>query len=421
MGWLKNVWRRRSQEQELDKELRFHIDRQIDDYVKEGLSRDQARRRVQLEFGGLELTKDECRDVRPLRWLDDLEARRARLGFRGLARDRLLAISVTAILGVGIATSVTMFSVLNAVVLRPLAYARPGRTGHHQHAPDCAEPLGRDVDGQSGRLARPEQDLHLDDVLPAHGGHASQRSAGVDAPQRAQEGLVGPEFFDLLGTPAPVGRTFSRDEFDRKDRVVVLSESLWRERFGGPRSRARPEVPTVAGEEYLIIGVMPRTFQLPSRETRLWRPLSVLPLWPGDVVRSRQRSIRKSIRRLAPGVQFEEAAAEMPCDWRSGCGGAHGGQFECRHPDRSARRSRGSVSARAAVCGLASPRCSHSWESRAPTSAACCRRAPRAGGASWRYGWCSVPAAHGSSGSFWRRASVSGRSRARWVCFSCTS
>src|SRR5262245_59124419 len=125
MGWMKNVWRRRSQEQELDAELRFHIDRQIDDYVQAGLSREEARRRVHLEFGGLELTKDECRDVRPLRWLDDL-MRDVPLGFRGLARDRFFTISVAAILGVGIATSVTMFSVLNAVVLRPLPYPRPG-------------------------------------------------------------------------------------------------------------------------------------------------------------------------------------------------------------------------------------------------------------------------------------------------------
>src|SRR5262245_59500609 len=103
MGWLKNVWRRRSQEHELDAELQFHIDRQIDDLVEEGLSRDQARRRVQLEFGGLDLTKDECRDVRPLRWLDDL-MRDVPLGFRGLARDRFFAMSVIAILGIGIAT-----------------------------------------------------------------------------------------------------------------------------------------------------------------------------------------------------------------------------------------------------------------------------------------------------------------------------
>ena len=307
MGWLKNVWRRRWQDEELDAELQFHIDRQIDDHVQEGLSREEARRRVQLEFGGLELTKDECRDVRPLRWLDDL-MRDVPLGFRGLARDRLFTTSVSAILAVGIATSVTMFSVLNAVVLRPLPYARPGELATinthliTQNRSDGTS-MANLVDWREQSRTFASMTFFRRTVV------TQVTFAGFDAPQRAQEGLVGPEFFDLLGTPALVGRTFSRQEFDRKDRVVVLSESLWREQFGGSESALGRKL-TVGGEEHLIIGVMPRAFQLPSRETRLWRPLSVLPLWPGTL------SIRDSdqfevIGRLAPGVRFEEAAAEM--------------------------------------------------------------------------------------------------------------
>ena len=255
----------------------------------------------------MELTKDECRDVRPLRWLDDL-MRDVPLGFRGLARDRLFAISVTAILGVGIATSVTMFSVLNAVVLRPLPYARPGELATintHLIAQNRWDgtSMANLVDWREQSKTFASMTFFRRTVV------TQVTFTGFDAPQRAQEGLVGPEFFDLLGTPALVGRTFSRQEFDRKDRVVVLSESLWRERFGGSESVLGQKF-TVAGEEHLIIGVMPRTFQLPSRETRLWRPLSVLPLWPGTM------SVRDSdqfevIGRLAPGVRFEEAAAEM--------------------------------------------------------------------------------------------------------------
>ncbi len=307
MSWLKNVWRRRSQEQELDAELRFHIDRRIDDLVSAGVSRDEARRRVQIEFGELELTKDECRDVRPLRWLDDL-IRDVPLGFRGLARDRLFAIAVTAILGVGIATSVTMFSVLHAVVLRPLPYARPGELATistHLIAQNRWDgtSMANFVDWRAQSKTFTSMTFFRRTMI------TQVTLAGIDAPQRTQEGLVGPEFFDLLGTPPLLGRTFSPAEFDRKERVVVLSESLWREQFGGTESVLGRKV-TVAGEDHFIIGVMPRTFQLPSRETRLWRPLSVLALWP------RTLSVRDSdqfevIGRLAPGVRFEEAAAEM--------------------------------------------------------------------------------------------------------------
>src|SRR4030095_9206095 len=103
--------------------------------------------------------------------------------------------------------------------------------------------------------------------------------AGVDAPQRAQEGLVGPTFFPLLASAPLIGRTFTASEFDRRGRVVVLSEALWRDQFGGS-----PDVVGrmlhVDGAPHLILGVMPRTFQLPTAGTRFWRPLSLLSLWP---------------------------------------------------------------------------------------------------------------------------------------------
>ena len=239
MSWWKNVWRRRSQDAELDAELRCHVDRRIQDYVSAGVSTDEARRRVQMEFGGLDQTKEECRDVRPLHWLDDF-VRDVRLGFRGLARDRLFAVSVTTILALGIGTSVTMFSVLDAVVLRPLPYARPGAAGADQHAPHHAEPMGWHVGGQLLRLAPAEPRLRGHDVLPAnqrqHGHVCRHRRAA-----RAQEGLVGPEFFELLGTPPLIGRTFSREEFDERERVVVLSEGLWQEQFATIRRRPRPD------------------------------------------------------------------------------------------------------------------------------------------------------------------------------------
>ncbi len=91
----KRLWRRRSREADLDAELRFHLQRQLDDYLRAGLSPKEARRRVSLEFGSLDLAKDECRDVRPLQWLDTL-GRDIRLGFRALNRERFFAASVIA-------------------------------------------------------------------------------------------------------------------------------------------------------------------------------------------------------------------------------------------------------------------------------------------------------------------------------------
>ena len=133
--------------------------------------------------------------------------------------------------------------------------------------------------------------------------------AGIDAPQRAQEGLVGPGFFELLGTAPLAGRTFSPEEFERREPVVVLSEGLWREQFGGAFTGAARTL-SIEGKDHLVIGVMPRTFRLPTRETRFWRPLSVVSSWPA------MKTVRDSdqfevLGRLAPGVRFDEARAEM--------------------------------------------------------------------------------------------------------------
>src|SRR5687767_4187606 len=307
MGWLNRVWRRRSKEQALDAELRFHLDRLIDDYVTEGLSRDAARRRAQLEFGGLELAKEECRDVRPLRWFDDLR-RDVPLGFRGLARDRLFAVAVIAILGVGIATSVTMFSVLNAVVLRPLPYARPGELA--MLSTHLIAQNQWDGTSMANFLDWRQQSRSFTGMTFYRRTHVSIVTfAGTDAPQRAQEGLVGPEFFELIGTPPLVGRTFSLEEFEREEQVVVLSEGLWQEQFARSDTVLGQRL-SIDGKDHIVVGVMPRTFHLPTNSTRFWRPYSVLPEWP-KIKAIRDGDGIEVLGRRAPEVRFEDAVAEL--------------------------------------------------------------------------------------------------------------
>ena len=306
MSWLPFL-RRPSPDDRLDAELRDHVERQVADHVAAGMSDADARRRVRMELGGLDQAKDACRDVRPRRWLSEL-VRDVRVGFRSLGRERLFAVSVTTILALGIGLSVTMFSVLSAVVLEPLPYARQhelARMSTHLIAQNRWDGSSLanilDWDAQSGAFAaitfyrRPFITMVT--------------FAGIDAPQRAQEGLVGPGFFELLGTAPLAGRTFSPEEFERGERVVVLSEGLWREQFGETLAGTGQRL-SIDGRDHLVVGVMPRTFQLPTRDTRFWRPLSVVGSWPG------MKSIRDSdqfevLGRLRPGVRFEEARAEM--------------------------------------------------------------------------------------------------------------
>jgi putative ABC transport system permease protein len=246
-------------------------------------------------------------EQKPVRWIAEF-ARDVRLGFRGLARDRIFAMSVTMMLALGIGISVAMFSVLHAVVLRPLPYAQPGdlaRISTHLI-------VQNQWDGSS--LAnmldwRAQSTTFASMTFYRRTSASAVTFSGIDAPQRGQEGLVGPEFFELLGTPPLVGRTFSREEFDRRDRVVVLSERLWREQFAASAA-VTGRMLTIDGTDHVVIGVMPRTFQLPTPETRFWRPLSVLPLWPGTTT-VRDGDQFEVLGRLKPGVRFEDARAEM--------------------------------------------------------------------------------------------------------------
>jgi putative ABC transport system permease protein len=301
-------WRRRSREADLDTELRFHMRRQLDDYLAAGLSPEDARRRLGLEFGTLERAKEACRDVRPLQALDTI-ARDVRLGFRTLARERLFAFSVTAILAAGIGLTVAMFSVLNGIVLRPLPYARPNELAilsTHALLQNQFEGTSRanfiDWRRQSAAFAGM--------TLYRRSSASQVVYAGADAPQRAQEGLVGQEFFELIGVQPLIGRSFTREEFDRGERVVVLSEGLWQSEFARSNDVLGRRL-SIAGQDHVVIGIMPRSFQLPTGDTRFWRPLSVLGQWWVATQHVRDGDSFEVIGRLAPGVQLDDARSEM--------------------------------------------------------------------------------------------------------------
>ena len=160
--------RRRSHETRLDAELRYHIERQFDDYVRQGLlAGGSATPRRRSNSGRLELAKEECREVRPLHWLETT-ARDVRLGVRALARERLFTLSVTLILTIGIGATIAMFSVLNGVVLRPLPYSRP----HEIAVLATHRMLQNQFDGTSrrelSRLAATEPIVRRHGAVPPH-------------------------------------------------------------------------------------------------------------------------------------------------------------------------------------------------------------------------------------------------------------
>src|ERR1051326_8571298 len=124
MSWPWKVTISRRAEDQLDAEIRDHIERQVADYMRAGMTEVDARRRARLEFGGIDQVKDLCRDVRPTRWLDHL-GRDVKYAGRSLRRDPWFATAAILTLALGIGANTAIFSVAYAVLIKPLPYVEP--------------------------------------------------------------------------------------------------------------------------------------------------------------------------------------------------------------------------------------------------------------------------------------------------------
>jgi hypothetical protein len=126
MTWWQRLWRRRQLEEQLDKELRFHLDQHANDLISQGHDPREARRQAMLAFGGPEQIKESCRDARGTRWLEDLLQ-----DFRYALRTLRQKTGFTAVglltLALGIGATTVMFAVINGVLLKPLPFAEPDR------------------------------------------------------------------------------------------------------------------------------------------------------------------------------------------------------------------------------------------------------------------------------------------------------
>jgi putative ABC transport system permease protein len=218
-----------------------------------------------------------------------------RYGVRGLLKRPTFTVIAVITLGLGIGANSAIFSVINAVLLRPLPYNEPDRLlsfRSNQSAPDLA-----DVEAQTRTFSKV-------------GGQVLQPldyTAGSE-PIQFQVGLVTSGFFETLGVQAELGRFISADD-DKVGGpyVAVLSHQLWLQQFGGDKQIVGKTI-TLSGNPYTVIGVMPAAFAVPQINTDAWTPVHVTyPL----AANFRGVHFLRSYGRLAPGVNVEQARAEM--------------------------------------------------------------------------------------------------------------
>jgi len=297
---------RRRRERELDEEIRAHFRLAVEERVARGESRESAERAVRREFGNEARVREVTRMMWGGMWLDRL-AQDLRFGVRSLIRHPRYSVVSAVTLALGLGASVAIFSVVETVLLRPLPYEDADRLVMVETYLTSLD----EIDGSSVPNVEDWDALSssFEAVTYFRRPAISQVTLGGELPSRVQEGLVGRGFFDVAGASPAEGRTFTAEELARGEEVVVVRADLWEERFGAD-AFAPGRTIVVDGMDHPVVGVMPRTFQLPTRDTQLWRPLSVSGWWR-EWSTSRETDGVVALGRLRPAVTLEQATAEM--------------------------------------------------------------------------------------------------------------
>jgi predicted permease len=307
---LRNILFKDRVDRDLSEEVQSYLDLLTEQKIGAGMTEPEARRAARLEFGGIDQVKESVRDVRIGVRLQQF-CQDVKYGARILRRSPGFSITAILVLSLAIGANTAMFSVLEGVLLRPLPYKDPDRLymlwksiPHRTIEWDWTSALTvRDWRDQSEVF----DDVAL--VLRPEGSRVTvQGDAGSE---KLQGSIVSGNFFDVLGVRPIVGRTFSPDEAQRGDSVVVLSHGLWQQRFGGSRA-VLGETIRIDDRSVAIIGVMPPSFQFPDKKAQMWLLLTADPRWPTfQSPRFRIADAFCGLGRLKRGKSLEQAKVEM--------------------------------------------------------------------------------------------------------------
>jgi predicted permease len=288
------------QMRELDDELESHLAMHIDDNVRRGMTPDAARRDAMLKLGGLDQTKERYRDRRGLPGVEYL-IRDVRFAARTLRKNPGFASTAILTLALGIGANTAIFSVVNAVLLRPLPFPQAGRLvliwATNTKTGDTFDVASYpDFEDWKAR----SQSFDAMAALTTRG----MTLDGADGPEPVAAMQATPGFFEALGVAASLGRTFRSEESETgNSRVVLLSDSAWKRRFGG-RADVVGETIRVNQEACTIVGVMPAGFKYsPGTPEEIYVPLVRDP--------SRNHGFLRVVGRLRPQVRISAAQAEM--------------------------------------------------------------------------------------------------------------
>jgi putative ABC transport system permease protein len=293
-------WWRQDREQDLERELRSHLESEAAEQQESGLSAEQAHYAAQRAFGNTTLLKEEVREMWGWSsvervWQD------CRYGLRGLRKSPRFSLTAIVILGLGIGANTTIFSIVNTVLLHPLPFPDSAKIVHLRRKTDFGSSSSFDMHDYVGIGAVRNA---LSALAIADGGIGGYNLTAGGMPEQVSGMHVSAQYFSVFQILPVAGRLFiDGDDLPGQPRLAVLSEDLWKRRFGGDRSIVSQMV-NIGGQGYTVIGIAPDLMRA-FMPAEVYLSLSV----------PRESADRTNgfhvIGRLKPGLTLEQAEGQV--------------------------------------------------------------------------------------------------------------
>jgi predicted permease len=308
-AWIGALVRRRRLEREMDREMRHHVELETEARIRAGAAPREARRQALVAFGGVEQMKECVRDQRGTRWIESL-AFETRSALSRLRRHPGFAIGAALSLALGMSIATAVFSMVDALFLRPLSLPAPDRLVHLYRIAPGAVIEYPNITARQFISAATEARSFAGVATARFGTRSAIIGENGDAVSYPTLDVT-PNYFDVLGVRPALGRLFTADDARLgRARPVIIAYSLWQSRFAGSLSIVGRSV-RISGTLRLIIGVLPRKADLPWPAS-VWLPYSQDTIRAHAVLGDEEGfGMYATIARLAPRATRERAGTEL--------------------------------------------------------------------------------------------------------------
>jgi len=300
-SFLRNIFAKRQNDRELDDEVRAYVETLAEEKMREGMTPEEARRAARLELGGIEQVKEEVRDIRTGAWLDSL-LQDLHYGARMLRKNPAFTAIALLTLALGIGANTAIFSVVNAVLLRPLPYANPQQLIAIK---ESSQRVGVHSTSYPDFLDWRTQSKTISQMALLN--NRAFNLSGVAQPENIEGYAVSPNCLSLLGVRPFLGRDFlPSEEVPGTAPVVMMSYALWQSHLGANPDAIGKTI-TLDGRSFTIVGVLPPNFRLDDKTDAI----APVGIWGADMMDRGDRGDMEALGRLAPGSTFQQARAEL--------------------------------------------------------------------------------------------------------------